>query len=276
VNGRRPDGEAASRVRRASSRPPARRSSRPPPPPPPPSAPRILPAPFSDDEVRQRLERLAALGARSAEVAHELRNALSVLETSLHLAKRAVRGNPDVEQRLVLHFARMAEQIHAGQAIVREALDSTRLGVMERAPVDLRSFLLEVVSAVQRPDSVSVDVEAPAAQVSIDARQIRQLLLNLLRNAFEALAARDGGGAVRVVARVDGGSLGVEIHDDGPGIDPALELRLFQPFATGKRGGTGLGLAVCRRIAEAHGGGIEVRRVEPHGTVMAVDIPLSE
>jgi signal transduction histidine kinase len=219
------------------------------------------------------------MGARSAEVAHELRNALSVLETSLHLAKRAVRGHPEVEQRLVSHFARMAEQIHAGQAIVREALDSTRLGVMERAPVDLRSFLLEVVSTVERPEKVTVEVEAPAGQVSIDARQIRQLLLNLLRNAVEALSPRDGQearGAVRVLARVDGGSLGIEIHDDGPGIDPALSLRLFQPFATGKRGGTGLGLAVCRRIAEAHGGAIEVRRVEPHGTVMAVEIPLSD
>ncbi len=198
-----------------------------------------------------------------------------MLETSLHLAKRAVRGQVEAEQRLGPHFARMAEQIHAGQAIVREALDQTRLGGLERAPVDLRSFLFEVVSAVERPETVRVEVEAPAAQVAIDARQIRQLLLNLLRNAFEALAAGEGG-AVRVAARVEGGSLGIEIQDDGPGIDPALAPRLFQAFATGRRGGTGLGLAVCRRIAEAHGGAIRVARREPHGTVMSVDIPLSD
>jgi signal transduction histidine kinase len=231
-------------------------------------------APISDEEVRLRLEQLASLGARTAEVAHELRNALSVLETSLHLAKRAARAHPGVEERLSPHFQRMSEQIHAGQAIVREALDQARLGAAERAPVDLRSFLFEVVSAIERPESVAVEVDAPSATVRIDARQMRQLLLNLLRNAVEALAAAAGNGIVRVLARIADGTLAIEVQDDGPGIDATVAKRLFQPFATGKRGGTGLGLAVCRRIAEAHGGVIRARPVEPHGTSMSVEIPL--
>lgn len=220
-----------------------------------------------------RLERLASLGARAAEVAHELRNALAVLETSLHLAKRSVRS-PEVEARLLPHFSRMSEQIHAGQAIVREALDQARLGGPERTPVDLRSFLLETISAVERPDAVTVEVLAPAGHVQIDARQMRQLLINLLRNALEAIGAeRDG--AVRVLASVEGSVLVVEVQDDGPGIDPAIAVRLFQPFASGKRRGTGLGLAVCRRIAEAHGGTIRAQPLAPHGTSMLVEIPLT-
>jgi signal transduction histidine kinase len=230
-------------------------------------------APADDDEVRTRLERLAALGARAAEVAHELRNALSVLETSLHLAKRSIRGNAEAESRLLPHFARMAEQVHAGQAIVREALDQARLGGPERTPVDLPTFLLETLSSLERPESVSVDVIAPPGLVSIDARQIRQLLLNLLRNALEAIG-EGRGGEVRVIARLHGASLVLEVHDDGPGIDPAVAKRLFQPFATGKRKGTGLGLAVCRRIAEAHGGTLQARPVEPHGTAMVLEIPI--
>ncbi len=267
MHARRSDGEPPSRTP-PSSRPPARPSSRPPS-----SALRAPPQLTSEDEVGQRLEQLAALGARVAEVAHELRNSLAVLDSSLHLAKRAARGSA-VEERLTAHFARMAEQIHAGQAIVLEALDQVRVGPIERESVELRAFLLEVASGVSRPDIVSVDVQAPSAKVEVDARQLRQVLLNLLRNAVEALSEPPGGHVV-LSAEVSAGTLRIEVADDGPGIDPALLGRLFQPFASGRRGGTGLGLAVCRRIAESHGGVIRARRREPRGTAMTVELPLS-
>ena len=73
-----------------------------------------MPAVATDEQVRSRLERLALLGAKSAEVAHELRNALSVLETSLHLVRRTLKNTPDVEGRVEAHLGRMAQQIHNG------------------------------------------------------------------------------------------------------------------------------------------------------------------
>lgn len=235
------------------------------------------PPPRTEEEVRARLERLAALGGRAAEVAHELRNALSVLETSLHLARRALKASPE-GAKAEPHLARMAEQIHAGQSIVREVLDEAREAV-QLEPVDLRGLVLEVVGGVQRPEHLSVDVDVARVRVVIDARQVRQLLLNLVRNAVEALSptrATPRPGRVKIIGMLarEGNELHLCVEDDGPGIDAALAPRLFQPFATGKRGGTGLSLALCRRIAQAHGGEILAEPIAPRGTRMKVILPL--
>ncbi|GAC1353562.1 MAG: hypothetical protein NVSMB47_06190 [Polyangiales bacterium] len=232
---------------------------------------------MSDDEVRARLERLASIGARAAEVAHELRNALAVLETSLHLVRRAVKGSLEAS-KAEPHLARIAEQVHAGQAIVREVLDESR-DALDLAPVDLRAMVLEVVAGAAHPDSVRLEAEAVRAKVVVDARQIRQLLLNLVRNAIEALTpprATPRPGTVRVTGSLspDGMELRIEVEDDGPGIDATVAARLFQPFASGKRGGTGLGLAVCRRIATAHGGELHAEPRVPRGTRMRLTLPL--
>lgn len=230
-----------------------------------------MPAVVTEDEVRSRLERLAALGARSSELAHELRNALAVLETSLHLVRKSLQKSDDYP-RVEKQLARMADQIHTGQALVREALDEVR-GRAERVDVDLRSLVLEIIAGVDRPDHVVLDVEVGAGQVSVDPRLIRQLLLNLVRNAVEALGARETG-RVRVIAHRAGPELVLVVEDDGPGIAADVAPRLFQAFNTSKTNGTGLGLVVCRRIAEAHGGRIVARPAEPRGTAMEVFIPL--
>jgi signal transduction histidine kinase len=231
----------------------------------------------SPSGVRARLERLAALGARAAELAHELRNALAVLETSLHLARRLSRADPRDDAQLEVHFARMAEQIHVGQALVRDALVEARDPAIEREAVDLRTLLIDVASstsAAEAAPAVRIEVEAAAVIVAIDRRQIGQLLSNLVRNAREAIAAR-GAGLVRLRGEVEGGRLLLAVEDDGPGIDPALASAIFDPFVSGRAGGTGLGLAVCKRIAEAHGGTIAARPREGGGTVFEIVLPLS-
>lgn len=233
-----------------------------------------MPAIHPEEDVRGRLERLASLGARSAELAHELRNALAVLETSLHLVRKALRGSEDLP-RVEKQLGRMAEQIHAGQALVREALDEVKAGAPERANIDLRSLVLEVVAGIARPDHVAMDVEVSAHTVPVDARLMRQLLLNLVRNAVEILAARSEPGRVRVIGKRVHDELILVVEDNGPGIDPRVAPRLFQAFNSSKENGTGLGLAVCRRIAEAHGGKIVARPAEPRGTAMEVLIPLT-
>lgn len=196
-----------------------------------------------------------------------------MLETSLHLVRKALKGSEDLP-KVERQLSRMAEQVHAGQALVREALDEVRAHSPERTPIDLRALVLEVVAGIERPDHVSLEVEVRGDTVAIDARLMRQLLLNLVRNAIEALAARPEPGRVRVVGKRVGSELLLVVEDNGPGIDPDVAPRLFQAFNTSKSNGTGLGLAVCRRIAEAHGGQIHARRAEPRGTAMEVLIPV--
>ncbi len=176
---------------------------------------------------------------------------------------------PRVERQL----ARMAAQIHAGQSIVREALDEVRGHGAEREPIDLRGLVLEVAGGITKADHVELSVDVEGGAVAIDVRLIRQLLLNLLRNAVEAVAPAERG-RVRVLARREVDDLLIVVEDDGPGIPDDVAPRLFQAFNTGKANGTGLGLAVCKRIAEAHGGSIEARALHPRGTAMRVLIPL--
>ncbi|MFI5299393.1 MAG: sensor histidine kinase [Polyangiales bacterium] len=243
---------------------------------PPSSATDVPPTP---SDVGDRLERLAALGSRAAEVAHELRNALAVLETSLHLLQRAVAPSSVsalADDRVQQHIDRMRAQVHAGQRIVREVLDEARDSVLERSDVDVRAMLLELASGLEHDDAVELRVEVTPLHAYVDARQLRQLVLNLARNAIEAVSSPGASGTlVRLAASVVDGELELVVEDDGPGVDESIRDRLFQAFATNKRGGTGLGLAVCRRICEAHAGTIAVMSRLPSGTRIVARLGLA-
>jgi signal transduction histidine kinase len=111
-------------------------------------------------------------------------------------------------------------------------------------------------------------------EVDADAEQLYRMVLNLIRNAVEALVARGSAGRIRVKAERQGQRVVIDICDDGSGIPEALKPRLFQPFATAARvGGSGLGLAIARDLAKAHGGDIRLLSTGETGTVFRVEIP---
>ena len=118
---------------------------------------------------------------------------------------------------------------------------------------------------------VTVDIAAPLPWISADPGQLRQALYNLLRNAREAML---DGGSINVVARPDGPDLRIEVSDEGPGIPAERVERLFDPFFTTKDHGTGLGLAVTREIATAHGGRLVYEALEPRGSRFALLLPI--
>lgn len=106
--------------------------------------------------------------------------------------------------------------------------------------------------------------------------QIQQILVNLIRNAVEALASADAAGRrLSIAARRVAANRQVEIRitDTGPGIDPAVEKRLFEPFVTSKPAGMGIGLSVCRRLAEAHGGSVDLAPGSPGGAIATLTLP---
>ncbi len=106
--------------------------------------------------------------------------------------------------------------------------------------------------------------------ISADEGQLRQVMLNLIRNAREAMAA---GGTLRVRTRATPGGAEVELHDTGVGMTPEVKEKLFEPFFTTKQGGTGLGLSLSRQIIEAHGGRIEVDSEAGRGTTFRLSFP---
>ncbi len=199
------------------------------------------------EDRRVRAERLAALGELSAAIAHELNNPLTV-----------ILGRTDDP-------AVRAEAEHASR-VVRGLLGFARPGEEPQGPVDLGALAAEAVSrhgpwADARDVQLELHADAPLRALTSPSAA-RQILDNLLRNAIEAAPA---GSVIEV--QVDAEA--VRVLDRGPGLPAALRPRLYEPFATGRADGTGLGLAVCQRIARAQGGTIQ-HEDRPGGGTVAV------
>ncbi len=233
--------------------------------------------------VPRSAERTLDFEALAAGLAHEIKNPLAGLQGSAELLAREAEG-PAREYAAVI--AREAKRV---DGLVRELLDLARPAALQTAPIEIHDVLGDVlvlarglpgadrITFVQRYDPSLPPVIA-------DDEKLIQVMLNLVRNAVDAVAGlpeprvtvetgvagirlRSASGRTHPLARV-------AIKDNGPGIPEAMLQRLFTPFATSKPHGTGLGLAISRRIVEAHGGRIEVRNRSGGGAEAAVFIPL--
>jgi signal transduction histidine kinase len=219
----------------------------------------------------QQKARLAALGAAVARIQHDLRNILSSAQLA---SDRLATVEDPVVQRLA---PRLVGAIDRAVAL---ATNTLRYGRTEENPpakkrVALRPLIEEAgeaaLASVAPKDVTLADEVDGALDVDADPEQLYRILLNLMRNAAEAVAT---GGKVRACARRERGHVLIEIADDGPGLPPAAAERLFQPFASAARtGGTGLGLAISRDLARAHGGDLSLVETGPKGTCFRIDIP---
>lgn len=230
------------------------------------------------EEVRQALRsraRLAALGEGVAKISHDLRNML----TSAQLASErlAASGDPKVAKSL----PRLERALDRALGLAENVLN---YGRSEEAPPQPRRFLLRPALIAAGEDSglaaERVALEPAVAQrlqVEADPEQLHRVLVNLMRNARQAIEAapdRQGRGRVRVSAARSGESLEILIEDDGPGVPEAAVNRLFQPFATaGRSGGAGLGLAISRELARAHGGDLTLARSDADGAAFLLTLP---
>jgi len=215
-------------------------------------------------------ERLAALGEFSAVVAHEVRNPLAAIFNSLGSLQRLLR--PTGDEKLLLDV--IQEESDRLNRIVGDLLDFARPAEPSLQPGALEQVLEDTVAWALSGDTgieVTRDYAALPA-IPMDARLVRQALLNLVMNAVQAMPR---GGELCVRTRVDGGSARLEIADTGPGIPPNLRRQVFEPFFTTKATGTGLGLAVVRRVIEAHGGSVEVEDAPAGGALFVLRFPLS-
>jgi signal transduction histidine kinase len=192
-------------------------------------------------------EKLAGIGRLAAGVAHEINNPLGVILGYAKLLRKRCDGATADDLAVV------EEETLRAKEIVDGLLDLSRPLPEGTARVDLRALSDEVVSRLgdaRLLDGVEVAVEGRAAAPG-HPEKLRQVLVNLIRNAAEAAGS---GGRVLVRLSEEGGGAEVAVEDSGPGIPPERRDRLFEPFFTTKPRGTGLGLAVSRAIARAHGG----------------------
>lgn len=219
-------------------------------------------------EQQRAQERLATLGQLAASIGHELRNPLAVISTSAHLLRKRV------DEGGARHVDKIVRQVELGERIIGDLLALAGDRPPAREPVDLIALVEDVQESLSAVDGVELvlDIAPSVRAVSVDGVQMRQVILNLLVNAIQALEAK-GGGRVELRARVVDGHLEVDILDDGPGFPEGMHERVFEPLFTTKRSGVGLGLALCARIVSKHGGTIEALDREGGGAHVRIRIP---
>ncbi len=220
---------------------------------------------------RQRAnERLATIGQLAASIGHELRNPLAVMETSLHLLRRRVTD----DERARRHFDKIAQQIGVSSAIIEDLLSLARDRPPERNAVALAEIARDAKEGLPTIGAEVVIDMPDLPPVWLDRTQFRQVLVNLIGNAAEAIGSSGRGAHVWVRARIDDDAgLVLSVTDDGPGFAPEVRARLFEPLVTTRRSGAGLGLALCARIVEKHRGTIEAEDPDGGGARIVIRIP---
>jgi signal transduction histidine kinase len=212
-----------------------------------------------DLEAKHRnAERLATIGQFAASIGHELRNPLGVVESSLYLLRQHLKAEADAPA-VKKHLDRIGTEVVRANKTIHDLLDLARNRPPQRRTTSLRELVDSAAEAALLPAAITLHVSvAPELTLNIDPDQVRQVLINLLINASQALKGR-GQIWVEGEPSADGGGR-VRVRDDGPGIPAQDRARVFEALFTTKAKGSGLGLALCRRIMEAHGGGIEIEK----------------
>ncbi|HEY5947597.1 MAG TPA: ATP-binding protein [Kofleriaceae bacterium] len=221
-----------------------------------------------------RSERLAAVGKMAAMITHEVRNPLSSIGLNTELLQDELEGSSDEAKKLLRAIHREVDRL---TAITEEYLAFARLPKPKIAPEAVNP-LVGALAAFVREDLASKNVKLVVDLVEgdpialIDAAQMRQCLINLVRNASEALAGKPSGTVVLRTRRA-GDRIRIDVEDDGAGIAADVLPRMFDPFFSTKEGGSGLGLALTQQIVKDHGGDLAVQSTVGRGTTFTVSVP---
>lgn len=225
-----------------------------------------------DVRVERRLEdeKLRAVQALAASVAHEIRNPLGAIQSSVALLRRDLKVQGDDKTLLDIVY----DETHRIGRIVSQFIDFARPVRPSPEPVDLLALAREVVTLAEQDErartrELLVHGDPALEPVWADPGQLRQVLWNVVSNALDAARARI---ALRLRPTAAGGAE-VRVADDGPGMAPEVLARCFEPFRTTKAQGTGLGLTICKRILEAHGGAIRIESAPGGGAAVTLTLP---
>ncbi len=222
-----------------------------------------------------RAEKLAALGQLSAAVGHDLRNPLAAVTTALFVVRRRLdKGGAPLDDKVKEALDLAEREVKASQRIVGDLLDDARDQPLELTPTPLLPLIDEAVGLLRKRDDVQVRVDVPPSfpPVPLSRDRFRQVLMNLVQNACEAVP-EGRPGLVQVRAALDANRVRVSVKDDGAGIDEATRARLFEPLFTTKKDGTGLGLSIVQSLVKQHGGTLTVTSAPGRGSEFIIELP---
>lgn len=229
------------------------------------------------DAAMARAARMASLGVLASSLAHDLNQPLTALTSYLEGTVRLISAGEAAEADVTEALERSVAFAHRASNTVRRFRQLFQRQAPLDDPLDLASLLREVRDLMRREAAASgVEIEVPEGPGSVvirgDALQIQQVVINLVRNAIEAF---DGTGRrrVRLDARLADNLAEVRVADNGPGLPAEVLGSLFEPMASSKGAGRGLGLAICQSIAEIHGGRLYLQETGPQGTTFVLRLP---
>jgi two-component system, LuxR family, sensor kinase FixL len=224
------------------------------------------------------VSRLTEMGQMASALAHEVNQPLSAATNYLEAGRRLLaRGGGPATERVHGIFNAAAGQVERAADLVRRLREFGRKGESERRPESIGKLIdeaaaLALIGARDSGIKVQLRIAPQLPEVAVDRVQLQQVLVNLIRNAVEAMESERRELTVSAAPDDDGG-VAIRVADTGPGLAPEVAERLFQPFVTTKPQGMGIGLSICRAIVEAHGGGLHAEPNPGGGTVFAFSLP---
>ncbi|WP_246188216.1 two-component system sensor histidine kinase NtrB [Paenibacillus tengchongensis] len=225
-----------------------------------------------EEKMRTELdnvERLTLVGQMAAGITHEIRNPMAVVRGFLQLMREKSPSDLDSYYQIVM------DELDRANGIINDFLSLAQSRISDMEPVQLHSVIEDLgpllwADANLRGQTVELKLSGELPRLHLNVREIKQLVLNLARNAMEAMEAK---GVLTLETRLTGEQVELVIRDTGSGIPQSQLENLFVPFFTTKSHGTGLGLSLCLSIVERHGGKIAVASEEGYGTEFTVSFP---
>ncbi len=229
----------------------------------------------AQDELIKK-ERLAAIGQMASVVGHEIRNPLAVINNSIYFIKTKLNQAGEPDPKLAKHIKIIESEIQQANGIINEILTYSRQRELKPERVFINTWLEEVLSVYPFPAHIALDKQLDPLNppVDIDITEMQQAVRNLIGNGIEVMPQK---GTVRIRTAVQpDGTVCLSVGDTGSGIPPDVLDKIFAPFFTTKARGTGLGLAVVRKVIDRHRGRVDVESVVGKGTTFHLYLPVAQ
>jgi two-component system sensor kinase FixL len=219
-------------------------------------------------------ERLAAVGNTVAHIAHEIKNPLLIIGGFARQLLRLPEMDDQARQKLTI----IADEVRHLEEMVAEMRDFVRRPPVQKQAGQVQAAIRQALDLFQeflqaRQIKVRTVEETPLPPVTFDPKQLHEVLINLLKNALEAMPQ---GGELTIASRVADSKVEISVTDTGGGIPQEVAAKIFQPYFTTKEKGTGLGLAICQDIMQEHGGCIFADSAPGQGSTFTIQLPLEE
>jgi C4-dicarboxylate-specific signal transduction histidine kinase len=241
----------------------------------------------AEEEAREQSERLAhagrmsLMGEMATGIAHEVNQPLTAISTYAQACRRMVEAGMMDDQELLEVVERISREALRAGSIIHRLRNLVRKRASERELCDINDVIRDLVSLAEidarlHDVELRLDLGEGLPRVRVDAVQIQQVVLNLIRNALEASQAATGDGQnIDLGSSLTGPEIEIRVVDHGAGLTPGIGNEVFEPFYTTKRAGMGMGLSISRSIIDAHDGRLWFTRNQDGGTTFHVSIPVA-